>query len=222
MITAIIPTYNEEKTIKEMITRTKKYSDEILVIGAKKSTDKTLEIAKLLKVKALVDNGKGKGAAMRLGISEAKGDILVFIDADGSHICKDIPLLINPIKKGDSDMVIASRMLGGSEELHGTVSQFFRMCFSAIITLIINYRFNIRVTDSQNGFRAIRRDVAKELDLKADIFDIETEMTMKCAKKKYGISEIPSRELKRIHGKSGINVLRMGPVYLWRVIVNLF
>lgn len=222
MITVIIPTYNEEKTIKQIIIGVKKYCDEILVIGAKRSTDRTLEIAKSLGARTLIDNGKGKGAAMRLSIDEAKGDILVFIDADGSHIADDIPALVDPIKKETADMVIASRMLGGSEELHGTISQFFRMVFSAIITLIINYRFGVRITDSQNGFRAIRKDTAKQLGLNANIFDIETEMTMKCAKKGYRICEVPSRELNRIYGNSGINVLRMGPVYLWRVIINFF
>ncbi len=161
MITVIIPTYNEEKTIKQIIIGVKKYCDEILVIGAKRSTDRTLEIAKSLGARTLIDNGKGKGAAMRLSIGEAKGDILVFIDADGSHIAADIPVLVDPIKKETADMVIASRMLGGSEELHGTISQFFRMVFSAIITLIINYRFGVRITDSQNGFRAIKKTLQK-------------------------------------------------------------
>ncbi|MBU4246007.1 MAG: glycosyltransferase family 2 protein [Nanoarchaeota archaeon] len=222
MITIIIPTYNEEKTIKKIISGVKQHGAEILVVGAKKSTDNTIQIAKSLGARTLIDNGRGKGAAMRLAIDAAKGDILVFIDADGSHISADIPAIVAPIKSGSADMVIASRMLGGSEELHGTISQFIRMCFSAIITLIINYRFGVRITDSQNGFRAIKKDVAKKLGLKANIFDIETEMTMKCAKNKYRILEVPSKELSRVYGKSGINVLKMGPIYLWRVIINLF
>ncbi len=221
MITVVIPTYNEEKMIRKVIRSVKKYADEILVVGAKKSTDRTLDIAKALGARTLIDNGKGKGAAIRLGIKEAKGEIIVFIDADGSHIASDIPALIAPIKSNKADLVIASRMLGGSEELHGTASQFVRMFFSAIITLIINYRFNIRITDSQNGFRAIRKSAASELGLKANIFDIETEMIMKMAKKGLKISEVPSRELKRSYGKSGVNVLRMGPIYFWRVISNL-
>ncbi len=129
MITIIIPTYNEEKTIKKIISGVKQYGDEILVIGAKKSTDNTIQIAKSLGARTLIDNGKGKGAAMRLAIEEAKGDIIVFMDADGSHISADIPAIVAPIKNGSADMVIASRMLGGSEELHGTISQFIRMCF---------------------------------------------------------------------------------------------
>lgn len=219
---AIIPIFNEEKTIRKIISQVKPFVEDILVVVAKKSTDKGLEVASKAGARILVDDGRGKGAAMRLAADTAEGEILLFIDADGSHVTADIPAVLEPIKSGYSDMVIASRMLGGSEELYGTMSQFFRMFFSMMITLIINYRFNVRITDSQNGFRAIKKGVMKDLGLKANIFDIETEMTMKCAKKKYRISEVPSRELKREHGTSGISVLKMGPKYLWRVISNLF
>lgn len=220
--TAIIPIFNEEQTISGTISQVRPYVDDILVVVAKKSTDKGLEIARREGAKTLVDNGRGKGAAMRLAANNADGDILLFIDADGSHVTADIPAVLEPIKKGRADMVIASRMLGGSEELYGTLSQFTRMFLSGLITLITNYRFGVRVTDSQNGFRAIRKEVMQNLQLKANIFDIETEMTMKCAKNKYRISEVPSKELKRKHGESGINILKMGPTYIWRVFANLF
>jgi len=220
--TVVIPIFNEERTIKTVIQSVRPYVDDVLVVIAKKSTDSGLKIAKDNGARILVDNGLGKGAAMRQASNFIDTDILLFMDADGSHIPQDIPTILNPIKNGSADMVIASRMLGGSEELHGTLSQFMRMFFSAAITLITNYRFGVQITDSQNGFRAIKKDVFKNLGLRANIFDIETEMTMRCAKKGYKIVEVPSRELRRTHGKSGINVLRMGPIYLWRVFINLF
>lgn len=219
---AVIPIFNEEKTIRKIISQVRPHVDDILVIVAKKSTDKGLKIAESAGARTLVDNGLGKGAAMRQAIKHIDGDIILFMDADGSHIAGDIPKILEPLKDGRADMVIASRMLGGSEELYGTIDQFFRVLFSMIITLIINYRFGIRITDSQNGFRAIKKDAIMDLDLKADIFDIETEMIMKCAKKGYRISEVPSRELKREYGKSGISILKMGPRYFWRVLVNIF
>lgn len=222
MITIIIPTYNEEKTVKKVICSVKKYADEILVIGAKRSTDRTLDIAKSLGVRTLIDNGKGKGAAIRLGIKEAKGSIIVFIDADESHIASDIPALVAPIKSNKADLVIASRMLGGSEELHGNSSEAFRLIMSVFINLIINYRFSVRITDSQNGFRAIRKTTAEKLDMKANKFDIEEEMLMKCLKKGFIVSEIPSRELRRKYGNSNINLWGMWHRYMWRVFVNLF
>lgn len=220
--TAVIPIFNEAKTIGKTISRVRPHVDEVLVVVAKRSSDGGLKIAERAGARTIIDNGLGKGAAMRQSMGSVTNGIILFIDADGSHIPEDIPAILEPIKKDGADMVIASRMLGGSEELYGTVSQFFRMLFSMIITLIINYRFNVRITDSQNGFRAIKTGAIKTLGLKSNIFDIETEMTMKCAKKGYRIVEVPSRELRREHGKSGINVLKMGPIYLWRVIANLF
>jgi dolichol-phosphate mannosyltransferase len=219
--TAVIPTRNEERTIAEVIRATMPHVDELIVISAKNSNDRTLAIAEDLGARTFIDSGKGKGEALRIGIQEATGDVIVFLDADGSHIADDIPKVLQPIIAGDADMVIASRMTGGSEELHGDVPKFIRLFLSAIITLIINYRFNVRITDSQNGFRAIKTAVARELNLKANSFDIETEMLMKCLKKGYRVAEVPSRELERRYGESGINVLIMGWRYIWRVLVNL-
>jgi dolichol-phosphate mannosyltransferase len=96
------------------------------------------------------------------------------------------------------------------------------MFLSMSIAQIINWRFHTAIGDTQNGFRAIKSDVAKKLELESNIFDIETEMVMKCYKKGFHIVEVPSRELKRKHGESGIKIWRMGWVYLWRVIKNLF
>lgn len=218
----VIPAYNEEKTIGKLIKESKRYCDEILVVSAKNARDKTREIAKSLRVKVLIDNGKGKGAGMRVAIDSIKEGIIVFMDADGSHIPSDIPKLVSSIKKGKYDMVIGSRFLGGSEEFHGDFDKFLRVFFSMSIAVIINLRFRSSIQDTQNGFRAIRAEVAKKLDLKSNIFDIETEMVMKCLKKKYRILEVPSKELKREYGKSGINIFPMGFVYVWRVFKNLF
>ncbi|MFH1445182.1 MAG: glycosyltransferase family 2 protein [Nanoarchaeota archaeon] len=221
-VSIIVPTFNEEKTIKEVLERCKPYGDEILVVSAKKSTDRTKEIAEEMGFRTVIDNGKGKGDGIRVGLEHAKHEIIVFIDADGSHIPEDIPLLSNPIKEGKADMVIASRFMGGSEELHGTFNKFLRIFFSYAIAQIINWRFSTAIGDTQNGFRAIKKEVGKDIDLKANIFDIETEMVMKCYKKGYKVLEVPSRELKRKHGESGISLGKMGWVYAWRVFINLW
>jgi dolichol-phosphate mannosyltransferase len=221
-VICVVPTFNEQSTIKEIIKKIKPYCDDILIVTAKKSTDNTQSIVQSMGIKFIVDNGLGKGEGMRCSINVITEGIIVFIDADGSHIESDIPALVAPIKKGDADMVIGSRLLGGSEELHGDFNKFLRMFFSMSIAQIINWRFKTHIQDTQNGFRAIRAATAKKLHLESNIFDIETEMVMKCFKKGYKIVEVPSRELKRKHGKSGINLWPMGLVYAWRVFKNLF
>lgn len=220
-VTVVIPAFNEEKTIASIINGARPYCDEILLVSAKRCTDNTRKIAKSLGAKVIIDNGKGKGDGMRLAIRMVKDSIILFIDADGSHKTKDIPKIIKPIKEGKADMVIGSRLLGGSMELHGTFNKFLRMFFSMCINQIINWRFNFNISDSQNGFRAIKASVAKDLKLISNKFDIETEMCMKCLKKGYRVLEVPAMELKRKHGKSGISLLRLGWIYFWRVLINL-
>lgn len=221
-VTLAIPAYNEEKTIKEIVERGRPYCDKVLVILAKKSTDETKNILEDMGVKYILDHGQGKGDALRCAIQEVKEGILVFIDADGSHDPKDIPKLVQPIKDGISDMVVASRMLGGSDELHGTASNFMRMVGSGFIQLLINYRFKVHLTDCEDGFRALRIDMAKDLNLNAKDFDIEQEMVLKALKKKYRISEIPSHEYERKYGTSNINLFKIGWKFIWRLLRDIW
>jgi hypothetical protein len=146
----------------------------------------------------------------------------VFIDADGSHDPNDIPKLVGPIKADKSDLVIGSRQTGGSDELHGTLEQFIRYIGSQLIMLAINYRWNVRLTDSQNGFRAIRRDAAVQLGLRANLTTIEQEMLMLALKKGFRVSEIPSHEYERRWGVSKVVVWKVWFAYVWSVLRNLF
>lgn len=212
---------NEAKTIGDILKRCKPFCDELIVVDGH-SEDKTSEIAKRAGARVVLDNKKGKGEAIRVGIESSKGDVIVFIDADGSHVPEDIPQLIEPIIKGEADLVIASRMTGGSEELHGDTEKFVRLIGSALITLVINHKWGRGITDSQNGFRAIARDAANELNLKENSFTIETEMLIKCLKKGYRVMEVPSLEKKRLHGESGIKLHKMWYKYVWTVLKNIF
>jgi len=216
-VSIIIPTKNEEGNIKNILESVRNSGDEILVVDGH-STDKTPEIVKNLGFKLILDNGLGKGDAVRCAIKESSGDILVFIDADGSHDPWDIPKLIEPIKNGQGDLVIASRRKGGSDELYGDWNKFFREFGSNIITLLINHRFKTAITDSQNGFRAIRKTVADKLDLKENITTIEQEMLIKVLKNGYRVTEVPSHEYKRKFGQS---IIKLSKVW-WRYIYTCF
>src|SRR5262249_57798204 len=98
---------------------------------------------------------------------------------------KDIPALVAPIVAGEADLVMASRMLGGSEELFGSLFEVGRLMGSLVISLSINYRYGVRLTDYQNGFRAIRTEVGRTIGMTSDITTIEQEMTIKCLKPGY-------------------------------------
>ncbi len=211
-LSVVIPTKNEELTLEPVLKGCLEHADEVLIIDGH-SDDKTREIAQKYNVPVHYDSGKGKGEAMRLAITLFTGDILVYIDADGSHDPADIPAMVAPIKNGNADMVIGSRFKGGSDELVGTVNQLFRITGSNIITTFINYRWNVHLSDTQNGFRALSREAAEALELKQDGFPIETEMDIQLLRQRFRIDEIPAHEYKRKGGESKIRLLRIWHQY---------
>jgi glycosyltransferase involved in cell wall biosynthesis len=219
-VTVVIPAKDEEGLIGEIVDAVKPYADDVLVVDGH-SRDRTPAIAAAHGARVIVDRGHGKGEAMRMAIEEGTNGIVVFIDADGSHDPHDIPKLVAPIRAGEADLVIGSRGKGGSDELHGTVEQFIRYIGSQLIMLAINYRWDVRLTDSQNGFRAIRRDVAARLGLTSNLTTIEQEMLMKALKQGYQVREIASHEYERRWGTSKVVVWKLWFAYVWSFLRNL-
>jgi dolichol-phosphate hexosyltransferase len=129
--------------------------------------------------------------------------------------------MVDPIARGEADHCIASRMRGGSDELFATFGQFVRMLGGQMITLAINYRFGVRITDSQNGFRAFRTDAARILPLSENGTTIEQEMTIKSIRERLRMVEVPIHEYARVAGESKINVWRDGPRYVFSCIKYL-
>ena len=220
-ISVVIPALNEEGTITEVIDGCKPYADELIVVDGH-SRDRTREISEEHGAKVILDNRKGKGEAIRHVIGFVAGDIIVFIDADGSHDPNDIPKLVEPIMKEEADHVSGSRLIGGSSELHGGFDECFRLMGSSFITACINWRYKVQLSESQNGFRAIKADVIKQLDLREDITTIEQEMIMKTLKKGFRMAEVPSHEHKRKQGYSKISLRKVWFRYVYTLVKYLF
>lgn len=218
--TIVVPARNEESTIAYVLREVNRLTDDLIVVDGH-SRDRTALIALNFGARVVRDNNCGKGDAVRVGLSEARHPIVVFIDADGSHDPLDIPRLIAPIAAGESDLVMGSRMRGGSDELFATFSEAIRLAGSAIITLAINYRFGVRLTDYQNGFRAIRKEVGLAIGLTSNISTIEQEMAMRCLRLGYRVSEIAAHEYRRRDGVSKISPLTMGHRYVWSLMTGI-
>jgi len=215
--TAIIATLDEAETIEAIVAEVRPHVDEVLVVDGH-SRDGTAELARGAGAQVIEDRGRGKGDALRCGIDAATTELVVFIDADGSHRASDIPRLLEPLRTGEADVVVGSRTRGGSDELHGDLPKFARMIGSDLITLAINYRFDVRLSDSQNGFRAMTTAAARDLDLTEDITTIEQEMICKALWRGHRIVEIPTHEDRRRVGESKIRVGRVAPRYVWCVL----
>lgn len=219
-VTVAVLARNEEETIEGVVRGVAPYAGETVVIDGN-STDRTREIVEGLGYAVHADDGGGKGDGIRKAIEVAGRDVLVFIDADGSHEPAEIPLLVEPILEGRSDLVVGSRWKGGSDELAGDWSKFVRSTGSAIIALCINYRWGVRLTDVENGFRAISVEAARVIPLQAKDFTVEQEMIMLCLKQGFRLTEIAAHEYPRKAGSSDLKVYKVFHKFGWNLLKNL-
>jgi dolichol-phosphate mannosyltransferase len=212
-VTIVIAALNEAPTIADVVTRCRPLAREVVVVDGH-STDGTGKIAATAGATVLTDRRRGKGDALRVAIPHVSTEFTVFIDADGSHDPEDIPRLLVPLTSGTADHVTGSRLMGGSSELHGGFDEFFRLAGSSFITACLNWKFGVALSDSQNGFRAIRTSVLRELDLREDTTTIEQEMIIETLRRGYRMGEVPSHEHRRRFGASHIRVWRAAPRYV--------
>lgn len=219
-VTVVIVAKNEAENLPWVFERLRWFAgDRVLIDGH--STDNTVALATADGWRVFADNGTGKGDAIRRGAEAARGEVVVYIDADGSHDPHDIPRLVQPILADEADLVLGSRMRGGSDELYASVRELVRMFGSAVITIAINYRFGRRFTDYQNGFRAIRRNVMRSLSTTERTFTIEQEMAIRAIRGGHRVIEVAAHEYRRRHGRSHIVVWRVSWAYLSCLVRNL-
>ncbi len=226
MITIFLPAYNEEEVIEKAINKI--FSEinleyyEVLVIDDG-STDKTLEILKKLtkKYKELRiishEKNKGLGGAIKTGIKNAKGIILITMDADMTHPLDSIPLMINKIEQGN-DMCIASRYVRGG----GMVNvPYWRVLLSQLANKIFSIIYGTKLTDLTSGYRAYKTKAIQELKLEQRGFAIQLEISVKMIKRKAKITEVPLILINREIGSSKFNFIHVLRKYIF-VIINLF
>ncbi len=205
----LIPVFNEQGNIGSLITKINKKidtDDEIIIIDDG-STDKTHQEAGEHKCKVLKhDKNLGKGAAMRTGIKNAKGQLIIFMGGDGQDDPEEIDLLINGVIEG-YDYVIGSRFVKDSN-LKDRYSNKAILPINKIgnksLTFLINILFGQSITDSQSEFKCFKADKLKELNLESNRYEIETELLIKSFRNKLKIKEVPVHRYERIHGKSNL------------------
>jgi len=207
LLSIIIPVYNEELTIGNVIDRTKaaiqdtRLKNEIIVVDDK-SFDKSLEAAKKRSAKIYtLKEHLGKGYALRAGFAKAKGDIIITIDSDGSHKPEELPEVLGPVLQDRADLVIGSRYLNHKKVAARKLNAFGVQIFNNFIRLLTG----VAITDSQSGYRAMKRQVLKSQNLKSGEYEIESEMLVKTAKKKFRIAEVPISFEQRTYGRSGVD-----------------
>lgn len=218
-VSIIVPVYNEERTILEVIKRIKNvklsgFDKEIIVVDDF-STDDTRNLLKTVKgndVKIIYqDRNYGKGMALRTGFRNATGDVLIIQDADLEYEPKEYPKLLMPIKEG-RDVVYGTRLsyikenVKDMNKLHYMGNKF--------LTSVTNLLYGSSLTDMETGFKVFRKEVLKGMKLNSMKFEIEPELTAKILKRGYKIHEVPVAfkarsfaEGKKITWKDGVAAL---------------
>ncbi|MGD9055958.1 MAG: glycosyltransferase family 2 protein [Desulfobacterales bacterium] len=193
-ISVVIPVYNEEPTITEIVSRVQAVDleTEIIIVddGSTDGTsahletiDSTFENVSILRH----DNNCGKGAALRSGLAEVTGEVIIIQDADLEYDPCDYETLLIPILDGRADVVYGSRFLGGPQR----VLFFWHYVGNKLITLLCNAFSNLNLSDMETGYKVFRKEVIEDIALKSNRFGFEPEFTMKIAKKGFRIYEVP-------------------------------
>jgi len=216
-LSIIVPAYNEEKTILEVLKRVEKADSlklkkEIIVVNdcSKDSTGKILQKVKNRYKVFNHEVNQGKGAAIRTGLQHATGDIIIIQDADMEYDPKEFPKLLKPILDGETDVVYGSRLINMDIKNMYWLHYFGNKSLSLATTII----YGTKITDMETGYKVFRKQVVEGLQLKARRFDFEPEITAKIIRRGYKIKELPIdfearsfEEGKKITWRDGVKAL---------------
>lgn len=220
----IILTRNELDGIKAVVSNIPfETVDECFVVDYR-STDGTRKFLRSRHIPMVFQKKKGRSEAFRVGANKASGDILLFFSPDGNENPRDIPRLIQAIQNG-ADIAIASRFLARSRNEEDDQVWKWRKWANQGLSFLANICFRKTrpyITDTINGYRAIKKDVFNNLKLDAEGFAIEYQMTMRAMKRGLRIKEIPTIEGNRIGGKSGSDAIPTGIQFILYFIRELF
>ena len=220
LLSVVIPAFNEEYTIGDVINRLKAtmqkndFENEILVINDC-SSDRTAEISRRQNVKVYsLKQHMGKGYALRAGFNKAKGEIIAPIDSDGSHCPEELPYLLQPILQNQADLIIGSRFLrkkpvGGKK---------FNFAGNRLFNLLVRILIGAQVSDSQSGYRTMKRVVLENLRLKSAEYEIESEMLIRIVKKGFRVREVPVSFEQRTYGRSTLDPIVDG----FKILMSIF
>jgi glycosyltransferase involved in cell wall biosynthesis len=198
LVSVVVPVYNEAATVGQVVAELLELDLrlEVLLVDDGSTDHSPVELARLAErhgqVKVLTQpQNRGKGAAVRRGIAESSGDILLIQDADLEYSPSDIPALIDPLLSGKADAVFGTRLRGGAHPQRAHL--FWHYAGNRFLTLLANVLYNTTISDMEVGYKAFRGDLVRELELVSDDFRIEPELTAKVLRLGPGIRlyEVP-------------------------------
>lgn len=214
---ALLPAYNLESSIGDIVRQTKKFTDVVIVVSDG-SRDKTnLRASEAGALCPPHTPNRGKGYAIIKGIEFSKQfcpGCVVFMDSDGQHLPEEIPVVVSPIINGVADMVVGSRMKG--ELKTSTINKIGNFLLK-IISFSVTGRW---FTDTESGFRAFRADKLYELQLTSISYEIESELLLRSLHQRFRIVEVPITVPKAVPGVTVMDGVKMG-IYKMKLGIKL-
>lgn len=211
----VVPAYNEEKALRDVVEEYLRVSDEVVVVDDC-SSDDTFEIGKKLSseydgvVFVSHEVNKGKPFALRTGVENCSGDVLVFTDADMTYPARYVPEMVERLNAG-ADMVLGDRISKGSKNI-----PFFNRVGNRFFSYMVSFIGGSGIKDAQTGLRVLRKEDYENLDVDAESLEFETKMTVRASKLGYRIEEIPIEYRERV-GEAKLNPLKDG----WRMFASV-
>ncbi|MFQ6672551.1 MAG: glycosyltransferase family 2 protein [Candidatus Tectimicrobiota bacterium] len=220
-LSVIVPVYNERPFIEEILRRVEAVPiDKEIVVVDDGSTDGTREVLAKLEAEGGITvvyhpTNRGKGAAIRTALAHITGELVIIQDADLEYDPDDYPDLLAPFTKDACDVVYGTRLVRGKAQ---RVHLFWHYLGNKFLTLVTNVLFNATLSDMETGYKVFRADLLKSLELRANRFDIEPELTAKVLKRHCRVFEVPIAYYGRNYDEGKKITWRDGLVALWTLI----
>jgi len=221
-VSVVIPVFNEEQTIGDIITRTKRTLKqmgvpyEVLVVDDG-SVDRSVDISQAKEAHVIREAHQGKGYALRSGFRQAKGELIVTLDSDGSHKPEEIPLVTRCIREDKADFVIGTRFL---DSVNKTKIPKVNRTGNRLFNDLIGFLTGVKISDSQSGFRAIKSSLVKGMKLHSRGYEVESEMLVKALRMGARIMETPISFDQRTIGVSKLDPIRDGIRILYAIVAS--
>ncbi|MET1124275.1 MAG: S-layer glycoprotein N-glycosyltransferase AglJ [Archaeoglobaceae archaeon] len=203
-VTVVIPTLNEEEAIGEVVERFVELGFDVLVVDGH-STDRTREIAEAKGARVILQTGFGKGQAVAEAFEIVDSEVVVLIDGDGSYLPDEVFRLLEPIESGKADHVVGNRF---SSYEKGAFTRL-NLIGNRILNAFFRFAYGVELHDILSGYRALRREVYKSVELRKHGFEVETELTVETLAKGFRIFEVPITYRRR-EGRTKLKPIRDG------------
>ena len=221
-LSVVIPVYNEIKTLETVLDRVREVDvDKEIILVDDGSEDGSREL--ITKVSEedprvrgfLHEQNKGKGAALKTGFSQARGEVVVIQDADLEYNPADYPALLKPFEEADADVVFGSRFLIRD---YARVHLFWHYLGNRMLTFMSNVFTGLNLTDMETCYKAFKREVIQQIDVKSKRFTIEPELTAKIARMGLKVYEVPISYAGRSYGEGKKITWKDGIAALWAIV----